>query len=135
MQVDTYDVSRLQDIAPTLKRIAAHRMDGLYVIGDPIINPRLADIAAHALKHRLVSIGTSRAFVEAGGMLYYGPELADQIERLVRQVDRILRGARPAELPIEPPVAYELVVNMKTAEALGRTIPQPMLMRATEVIE
>jgi putative ABC transport system substrate-binding protein len=135
MQVDTYDVSRSQDIGPALKRIVAHRMDGLYVIGDPVINPRLPDIATHALKHKLVSIGTSRAFVEAGGLLYYGPELADQVERLVRQVDRILRGARPADLPIEQPVVYELVVNLKTAHALGRTIPPPMLMRAAEVIE
>ena len=135
MQLDTYDVSRPQDVAPNLKRIVAHRMDALYVIGNSVINPRLAEIAAYALKHKLVSIGTSRAYVDVGGMLYHGPDLADQIERVTGQVDRILRGTRPADLPVEPPGRYELVVNLKTALALGRTIPLPMLMRATEVIE
>ena len=135
MQIDTYDVTRVQDIAPSLRRIVAHRMDALYVIGDPVVNTRLAEIAAHALRHKLVSIGTSRAFVDAGGMLYYGPELADLVEQLVRQVDRILRGTRPADLPIGQPAVYELVVNLKTVHALGRTLPPPMLMRATEVIE
>ena len=135
MQLDTYDVSRPHDIGPTLKRIVAHRMDALYVIGDQVINPRLPEIAAHALKNKLASIGMSRAFVDAGGMLYYGPDLADQIERLTGQVDRILRGARPGDLPVELPGKYELVVNLRTANMLGRTIPQPVLMRATEVIE
>lgn len=135
MQIDTYEVSRPHDIGPTLKRIVAHRMDALYVIGDRVINPRLPEIAAHALKSRLASIGMSRAFVDAGGMLYYGPDLGDQIERLTGQVDRLLRGARPADLPVEVPGKYELVVNLKTAQAVGRTIPPPMLMRATEVIE
>lgn len=135
MQVDNYEVARPQDIGPSLRRIVAHRMDALYVVGDRLLNPRLPDIAAHALRHKLVSIGTSRAFVDAGGLLYCGPDLADQIELVTAQVDRILRGARPADIPIEPPGAYELVINLKTALALGRTLPAPMLMRATEVIE
>ena len=135
MQVDNYDVSRAQDIGPSLRRIMAHRMDALYVIGDRFINTRLPEIAAQALRHKLVSIGTSRAFVDAGGMLYCGPELGDQIERVTGQVDRILRGARPADVPIEPPGVYELVINLRTAQALGRTLPPQMLMRASEVIE
>ena len=135
MQVDNYEVTRAQDIGPSLKRIVAHRMDALYVMGDRLFNPRLPDIAAHALRHKLVSIGTSRAFVDAGGLLYCGPELADQIALVSAQVDRILRGARPADMPVERPGAYELIVNLKTAHALGRTLPPPMLMRASEVIE
>ena len=135
MQLDTYDVTRPQDIAPTLRRIATHRMDGLYVVGDPLVNTRLAEIATFALKQRLPSIGTSRAFVDVGGMLYYGPDIADLIERAVGHADRILRGARPADLPIEQPGKFELVVNLRTAQTLGRTIPPPMLARATEVIE
>ncbi len=135
MQIDTYDVTRAQDIVPTLKRIVAHRMDALYVIGDGVINSRLPEIAAFAIKHKLVSIGTSRRFVEAGGALYYGPDLEQLVERTVTHVDRILRGAKPAELPVEPPAKYELIVNLKTAAVLGLALAPAMLSRATEVIE
>ena len=135
MQVDTYDVSRPSDIGPALRRIAVHRMDALCVVGDPLVNTRLADIAAFALKYKLPSIGTSRQFVEAGGTLYHGPELAQLVERTIYLVDRILKGERPAELPVEQPSGYDLVVNLKTASSMGRAIPTPMLARATEVIE
>ncbi len=135
LQVDTYDATRPQDIAGSLKRIVAHRMDALYVVGDGVINSRLPDIAAFALKHKLVSIGSTRQFVEAGGMLYCGPDVGNMIERTVSHVERILKGAKPGELPVEQSARYELIVNQKTAQLLGRTVPQPMLLRANEVIE
>jgi putative ABC transport system substrate-binding protein len=92
---------------------------------------RIADLAA---RNRLPAIYTSRGFVEAGGLMSYGPQFRDLFRRAAAYVDKILKGASPGELPVEQPTKYELVVNLKAASALGLTIPQSLLRRADELI-
>jgi putative ABC transport system substrate-binding protein len=107
----------------------------LLVMPDPIFTTlrfRVVELAAH---YRMPAIYDLRAFVEAGGLMSYGPDLADQYRRAALYVDKILKGANPGELPIEQPTKFELVVNLKTAKALGLTVPQSILARADEVIE
>jgi putative ABC transport system substrate-binding protein len=92
-------------------------------------------VVSLAARFRLPSIYPTREYVEAGGLLSYGPVIRDNFERAAVLVDKILRGASPAELPIEQPTHFELVINLKTAKALGLTVPQSLLQRADEVIE
>ena len=92
-------------------------------------------IAGFALKSRLPSTYTQREAVDAGGLMYYGADLADTYRRVAYYVDRILKGAKPADLPVEQPTKFELVVNLKTAKQIGLTIPQKVLARADRVIK
>jgi putative tryptophan/tyrosine transport system substrate-binding protein len=92
-------------------------------------------IAALAARHKLPAVYPFRYFVEAGGLVSYGPEESDQYRRAAAYVDRILKGAKPADLPVQAPDKYELVVNLKSAKAIGLTIPELVLLRANEAIE
>jgi putative ABC transport system substrate-binding protein len=93
---------------------------------------RLAELEA---KHRLPTMHDLREFVEAGSLMAYGPDLADLFRRAAIYVDKILKGAKPADLPVEQPTKFDLVINLKTAKALGLTIPQSLLLRADQVIQ
>ena len=111
------------------------RAGALTVLGSAMFfgeRRRLVDLAA---KHRLPALYTSRDFVDAGGLMAYGPNLADSFRRAAIFVDKILKGAKPAALPVEQPTKFELVINMKTAKALGLTIPPSLLGRADHVVE
>jgi putative ABC transport system substrate-binding protein len=92
-------------------------------------------IIKHAAKHRLPAIYFQPIFVENGGLMSYGPDFADEFRRLAIYVDKILKGAKPADLPVEQPTKFELVINLKTAKALGVKIPGHLLMAANKVIE
>jgi putative ABC transport system substrate-binding protein len=108
---------------------------GVFIITDPMFFTERARIAELALKHRLPMMTASRGYVDAGGLMAYGSDVRDQFRRAASYVDRILKGARPGDLPIEQPAKFELLVNLKTAKALGITIPPSVLTRADEVIQ
>jgi putative ABC transport system substrate-binding protein len=105
------------------------------VFADPVAFTRRAQIAELAMRHRLPTVFHFREFVEAGGFMSYGARLTDLYRRSATYVDRILKGAKPAELPVEQPTRFELVINMKTAKALKLTIPPALLARADQVIQ
>ena len=110
------------------------RPDGLYVSGGGLMNVNQNRIADFALKSRLPSIYVRRVAVDAGGLMSYGADIADIYRRVAYFVDRILKGAKPADLPVEQPTKFELVINLKTAKQIGLTIPPEMLARATKII-
>ena len=130
-----FAVTRPDEVGAALDRIVASRCDALYIVTDPVIDDRVPEIAVFALKHKLASIGPTPGLANAGGLLYYGPNLQDVFARTISYIERILRGAQPAELPVEMPARFEMVLNLKTAKALGITMPQSILLRADKVIE
>ena len=101
----------------------------------PVINAHLQRIAGLALKSRIPAIHDDSVFVEAGGLMSYGTDFPALYRRAAHFVDRILKGAKPADLPVEQPTKFELMINLKTAKALGLTIPPMVLMRAEKVIK
>jgi putative ABC transport system substrate-binding protein len=109
--------------------------DALHVLGTPVLDSerrRLVDLAA---RNRMPTVYSFRTYVEAGGLMSYGPDLADLSRRAATYVDKILRGAKPGDLPIEQPTKFELVINLKTARAIGLTIPPSLLLQSDQVIE
>jgi len=115
--------------------MAKERVGGLFVVADTMFNLHRARLVELAAKSRLPAAYGTRDAVEAGGLMSYGPSLPDLFRRGATYVDKILRGAKPADLPVEQPTKFELVINLKTAKALGLTIPQSVLARADQVIE
>lgn len=131
----TYEARQVQEIDRAFAAMAADRQGGLIVIGDPFLGahrPKILDLAARG---RLPAIYSFRAWAEEGGLMAYGADFNDLHRRAALYVDRILRGANPAELPVEQPTKFELAVNLKTARALGLTIPRTLLLRADRAIE
>ncbi len=136
IQLQSVEVSRAEDLDRAFSALAEGRAEALLV---PPINPSLfanrAQIASLAQKNRLPSMFGTREFVDAGGLLSYGPSIADGWRRAAAFVDKILKGAKPSDLPVEQPTTFDLVVNLKTAKALGLTIPPSLLQRAAHVIQ
>ena len=114
---------------------AAQQPDAIIVFGDALTFNNLPRVAALAAKHRLPAIYISRLFATNGGLISYGPDLPDLFLRAGGYVDKILKGTKPSDLPVEQPTKFELVINLKTAKALGLTVPPTLLSRADEVIE
>ena len=115
--------------------LSKQRPDGLYVLGGPLMIANQKRIAGFALKSRLPSMYSNREAVDAGGLMSYGADLADSYRRVAYYVDRILKGAKPADLPVEQPTKFELVINLKTAKQIGLTIPPEVLARANKLIK
>ena len=111
------------------------RADGIYVVADPLVFSNRARIHTLAMAARLPAIYNSREYVEMGGLMSYGPNFPDMFRRAADMVDKILRGAKPGDLPVEQPTQFDLVINLTTAKALGLEVPPSLLARADEVIE
>jgi ABC-type uncharacterized transport system substrate-binding protein len=122
------------DIAPAFATLKG-RAEALYVGGDPLLIINQIRINTLALGARLPTMSIFRQYVAAGGLMSYGPNFPDLYRRAAEFVDKILRGAKPADLPVEQPTKFDLVLNLTTANVLGLTIPESFLLRATEVIE
>lgn len=124
-----------RDFADAFETMQRRRMDALFVPGDSMFSQHRAQLVAQAAKARLPAIYSSRAFPEDGGLMSFGTNPVDLFRRAASHVDKILRGANAGELPVEGALKFELVVNTKTARALGLTVPQTLLLRADQVIE
>jgi putative ABC transport system substrate-binding protein len=134
LEVKNLPVRKTEDIEPALGSLGG-LVDALYVVADPLINTNRVRIQIRALAARLPTIYNSREFVEVGGLISYGPNFPDLWRRAAELVDKILRGARPANIPVEQPTKFDLTINMITARALGLTAPTGLLARADQVVE
>ena len=134
LEVVKLEIRRAEDIAPALKKLTG-RAQGLYLPSEAIVFTNRARIAALAQDARLATITVVKDYVEAGNLLSYGPNYTALFRRTAEYVDKILRGTKPGDIPVEQPTKFDLVVNLKTAKALGLTIPESFLVRADEVIE
>ena len=135
LTVQPWEVRAAEGFDGVFDALNKQRPDGLYVAGSPLTNANQKRIVSFALKRRLPSVFTDRVAVDAGGLMYYGADLADSYRRVAYYVDRILKGAKPADLPVEQPTKFELVINLKTAKQIGLTIPPNVLARADRVIK
>ena len=129
------EASTPQEIENAFSMMVREKADAVFVGSPSVFGQQHRQIAELALKYRLPSLFQDRVDVEVGGLMSYGQKLTDNYERSATYVDKILKGAKPGDLPVEQPVSFELVVNLKTAKALGLTIPQSLLLRADEVIQ
>jgi putative ABC transport system substrate-binding protein len=134
LEVVTMEIRRSEDIAPAFDTLKG-RADALYVANDPLVNANWTRINTLSIAARLPMTYNNREYVEAAGLMSYGPNFMDLYRRSADFVDKILRGAKPGELPVEQPTKLELVINLTTAKALGLTIPESFLLRADELIE
>jgi putative ABC transport system substrate-binding protein len=135
IELTTHPINKIADLDSALQGVEASRADGLLVISSRLTGIVAAKIAQHGQEHRLPVIASWREFTDDGALLSYGPSRTFEAKRLVGYVQRILNGEKPADLPIEQPVKFELVINLKTAKVIGLTVPPSLLGRADDVIE
>jgi putative tryptophan/tyrosine transport system substrate-binding protein len=128
------EIRQAEDIAPAFEAFRGH-VQALYVVADPLTGTNRVDINSLALAARLPTVHGIREYAQTGGLISYGPNIPDLFRRAAEYVDKILRGAKPADLPVEQPTKFELVINARTAKSLGLTVPQTLLALADEVIE
>jgi putative ABC transport system substrate-binding protein len=134
LEVVRLEIKKPEDIVPGIEALKG-RVDGLYVCTDPLITTYTVPINTLAAAEKLPTMYAFREYVRSGGLMSYGPNFPDLFRRSADYVDKILRGAKPADLPVEQPVKFDLIINLTTARALGLTIPEAFLLRANEVIE
>jgi len=135
MQLQFVEARAPDEIDRAFARVAKERMRALLVLNDPVFTAQRKQIADLSAKHRFPTVSGTREYTEVGGLMAYGPSFPDMYRRAAYYVDRILKGTKPADLPVEQPMKFELIINLKTAKALGLTIPESFLLRADEVIE
>jgi putative ABC transport system substrate-binding protein len=133
--VEPVVVPNADALAGAFQEAIRRNAQAVLLLQDSLFTLQRVRIAELALKRRLPTISGESGFAQAGGLLHYGPDIVDAWRRSAFYVDKILKGARPADLPVEQPRKFELVINLKTARALGLTIPQSMLLRADEVMQ
>src|SRR5712691_10920874 len=135
LQVQVLDARRPEDLEAALDAAIGGHADILFVMTDSLFSTHRSQIADLAAKRHLPALTNRREFTEAGGLMAYGPSIPDSFRRSAAYVDKILKGAKPADLPVEQPTKFYFLINLKTAQALGLTIPQSVLAQATEVIQ
>jgi putative ABC transport system substrate-binding protein len=134
LEATTSEIQRAEDIAPAFETLKGY-VEALYVCGDPLVSANRVRILTFAHVARLPTMHDNREYIEGGGLMSYGPNFPDLYRRAADMVDKILRGTKPADIPVEQPTKFELVINLTTAKALGLTVPPTLLARADEVIE
>ena len=135
VHLETLEIREPQDIERAFSSVAQARATAILAIADAFLWSQRTYIVALAARHRLPGMFPEEEFVEAGGLMAYGPHVPDNFRRAATYVDKILKGAKPGDLPIQQPTTYKLIINLKTAKAFGLTIPPPLLTRADEVIQ
>jgi len=136
VEVQSVEVSRAEDLDRAFSTITSWRAQALMLPGiNPVGFANRAQIVSFAQRNRLPSMFPTKEYVDSGGLMSYGPSLVDLFRRAAGYVDKILKGAKPADLPVQQPTKFELVINLKTAKALGLTLPQSLLRRADDVIQ
>lgn len=134
LEVLALKIEKTEDILPAIETVKG-RVDGLYVCTDPLLTTYRSLINSFAISQKLPTIYAFREYVQAGGLMSYGPNFPDLFRRSADYVNKILHGTKPADIPVEQPVKFDLIINLTTAKALGLTIPESFLLRADEVIE
>jgi ABC-type uncharacterized transport system substrate-binding protein len=134
LDVAAIKIQRAEDIAPVIEATKGHT-DALYVCIDPLTDANRVRIVTMALGARLPTMSSFRGDGEVGPLIFYGPNVPDLFRRAAEFVDKIIRGVKPSDIPVEQPTKFDLVINLKTAKALGLTVPSSLLARADEVIE
>jgi putative ABC transport system substrate-binding protein len=134
LEIVAFPIRRVEDIAPAFEALKG-RAEALYVVGDPLANTHRLRITTFAVAARLPTMHSQREYVESGGLMSYGANFPDLNRRAADYVDKILRGGKPADLPVEQPTKFDLVINLITAKALDLDVPPTLLARADEVIE
>jgi putative ABC transport system substrate-binding protein len=124
-----------QDIDRAFETMGKERFTGILILGDPTVGVHRSRIVELAVKSRLPAVSTLREWAEAGLLMSYGTNFHDLWRRAATYVDKIVKGAKPGDLPVEQPTKFDLLINLKTAKALGLTIPPSLLLRADQVIE
>lgn len=135
VEAEILELRSADDIAPALARLKQRRPDGLYVLSEPLVNANKTRIVQMVMEERIPTIFGFREFVDAGGLMSYGANFPDLFRRAADFTDKILCGEKPADMPVQQPVKFDLVVNLKTARALGLRISESFLLRADAVIE
>jgi putative ABC transport system substrate-binding protein len=135
LTIQPWEVRAAKDFEEVFAALNKQRPDGFYVLAGGLMTANQKRIVGFALKNRLLSVCANREAVDAGGLMYYGADLADSYRRVAYFVDRILKGAKPADLPVEQPTKFEFVINLKTEKQIGVTIPPDVLARATKLIK
>jgi putative ABC transport system substrate-binding protein len=135
LQVQAFEAGSPSQVDGALRAAVAERTHALITVGDGMLWTQRARIVDFAIQQRLPAMFPDREFAEAGGLMVYGPNAADSVRRAAALVDRVLKGAKPADLPIEQPTQMDLLLNLKTAKALGLTLPHSLRVRADRVIE
>ncbi len=135
VELRMFEARNAKEIDAVFARMTTERVGALDVLTDPVLIAHGARIATLATKNRLPSVSGIRAYAEAGGLLAYGPDFQELFRRAAFYVDKIMKGAKPADLPVEQPTKFELVINLKAAKALGLAIPPSLLLRADQIIQ
>jgi putative ABC transport system substrate-binding protein len=135
IQLQLFEAQRPEDLEKTFLKIREARADALLATGDPMLVSQASRIADLAVRHRIAAVSAARAYAEAGLLATYGPDFSDAYRRAANYVDRILKGAKPADLPVEQSTKFELLINARTARALGIAFPQTLIARADQIIE